>query len=332
MKKSLLRRVALATIILVAIPLLSTQALASAPPEADGKGPYVDADGTTHEDAVAAIWAADVTTGCGEWLFCPDEPVTRAEMAAFLTRALPLEPAKDKMFVDTNDNPHRDAIRAIAAAEVTHGCSREHFCPDEPVTREQMASFLARALELEGTTNHPFQDISDSVHEVDIALIASKGLTSGCSPTKFCPERLVTRAEMAAFLARGLDLPVPDKLPSIPEDVIADYRDETGDDSDEPREPGAEGWRDLVEQYFPASEVDRAIRIIDCESNGDPNARNPSSGASGLFQHLPRYWPERSNAAGFAGSSIYDPEANIGVAAWLVYEYPAGGWHHWTCK
>ena len=74
------------------------------------------------------------------------------------------------------------------------------------------------------------------------------------------------------------------------------------------------------------------MRVMACESLGDPNARNPRSGASGLFQHMPRYWPERSAAAGFGGRSIFDPEANVGVAAWMIYEYPGGGWKHWVCK
>lgn len=89
-------------------------------------------------------------------------------------------------------------------------------------------------------------------------------------------------------------------------------------------------WRPLVESYFPADQVDYALAVLWCESRGDPNAANPTSSARGLFQHLERYWPARSTSAGWAGYSIFDPEANVAVAAWLS----AGGtgWHHWTCK
>jgi hypothetical protein len=87
-----------------------------------------------------------------------------------------------------------------------------------------------------------------------------------------------------------------------------------------------EAWRPLVEAYFPASEVDRALDVMWCESRGDARATNPSSGAAGLFQHIPRYWVERSVPAGFPGADIYDPEANVGVAAWLV---AVDGWKHW---
>jgi len=88
-----------------------------------------------------------------------------------------------------------------------------------------------------------------------------------------------------------------------------------------------EQWRGLVAAYFPASEVNRALCIMAKESGGNPNAKNPRSSASGLFQHLARYWGERSSAAGWGGASIWSPEANIAVAAWLQR---TGGWTHWS--
>ncbi len=92
-----------------------------------------------------------------------------------------------------------------------------------------------------------------------------------------------------------------------------------------------EQWRPLVAAYFRAGDVDRALRIMACESGGDPNIQhdNKSSGAAGLMQHLPRYWASRSAAAGFAGASIFDPTANVATAAWLRDQ--PGGWGHWEC-
>ncbi len=89
-----------------------------------------------------------------------------------------------------------------------------------------------------------------------------------------------------------------------------------------------ETWRPLVEAHFAPTDVARALRVIGCESSGDPDAKNPRSSASGLFQHLGRFWPERSVKAGLAGADIFDPEANVAVAAWLVYQ--GGGWSHWN--
>ena len=90
---------------------------------------------------------------------------------------------------------------------------------------------------------------------------------------------------------------------------------------------GVEQWRSLVVAYFSADKVETALRIMACESGGNPNALG-RDGDSGLFQHLQRYWTERSSKAGWAGASIWDPTANVAVAAWLQR---TGGWRHWTC-
>ena len=93
---------------------------------------------------------------------------------------------------------------------------------------------------------------------------------------------------------------------------------------------GVEQWRSLVATYFRAGDVDRAMHIMACESGGNPNAKNPRSSASGLFQHLGKYWAARSAAAGWGGASIFDPTANVAVAAWLRDQ--PGGFGHWVCR
>lgn len=102
-----------------------------------------------------------------------------------------------------------------------------------------------------------------------------------------------------------------------------------------PFRPEVERWRGLVAAYFPAERVDEALAVLGCESNGDPNAYNPYSGASGLFQFLPATWATVSPSAGFSESSVFDPEANIGTAAWLSSYYESRGaspWSPWTCR
>lgn len=90
-----------------------------------------------------------------------------------------------------------------------------------------------------------------------------------------------------------------------------------------------EEWRSLVSAYFAPEHVDLALKIISCESGGDPNAQNPSSGAAGLFQHIPRYWDSRVASAGMPGASIFDPIANVAASAYLVY---SDGWGHWSAS
>jgi len=85
----------------------------------------------------------------------------------------------------------------------------------------------------------------------------------------------------------------------------------------------------LIQTYFLEADWDWARRVGRCESGWDANAKNPNSSASGLFQHLARYWEQRSAWAGWGGADIFDPEANVAVAAWLYYD---GGPSHWVCK
>lgn len=102
-------------------------------------------------------------------------------------------------------------------------------------------------------------------------------------------------------------------------------------------EPGVEQWRGMVEDAVYAfggdqSDVTRFLRIMHCESRGLPNAYNRSSGASGLMQHLPRYWDMRTEAIGMAGADIFDPWVNIYASAWLALAADGGGWFHWECN
>lgn len=99
--------------------------------------------------------------------------------------------------------------------------------------------------------------------------------------------------------------------------------------------PGVEQWRGLVSQYFPAHRVDEALQIMQCESLGDPNAYNPYSGASGLYQFLPATWATTAPMAGFPDVSAFEPAANIATAAWLANRYEQLGqnyWQSWSCR
>jgi hypothetical protein len=119
--------------------------------------------------------------------------------------AAPLPPGGT--FRDDDGNMHEGAIEAIAAAGITKGCNPpadDRYCPDAPVTRGQMATFLARALALPDTSVDYFSDDDGSIYEADINKIAAAGITKGCSlDARYCPDAVVTREQMAAFLVRG---------------------------------------------------------------------------------------------------------------------------------
>lgn len=90
----------------------------------------------------------------------------------------------------------------------------------------------------------------------------------------------------------------------------------------------------LVSEYFAEADRQLMLEIAFCESSAQPgdttsNATNKASGAAGWFQHLPKFWEERSTRAGFFNEDIYSPRANVGVAAYLVYETPQR-FGHWS--
>jgi CHRD domain/Domain of unknown function (DUF4397)/S-layer homology domain len=168
---------------------------------------FTDDEGSVHEANIDIIAAADITLGCDEaepTLFCPTETVTRGQMASFIQRALNLPAGEDPGFTDIAGNEHEDAIWAIAQAGITIGCEDgTMFCPNVPLTRDQMASFLARAFGLSGGTS-PFTDIAGNTHEDNIVAIYEAGITQGCTATEYCPRDPVLRGQMASFLARSL--------------------------------------------------------------------------------------------------------------------------------
>lgn len=101
-----------------------------------------------------------------------------------------------------------------------------------------------------------------------------------------------------------------------------------------PPEPPQFTLEMLVGYFFHEEDREWALHVAFCESSGQPDdissdARHRSSRASGWFQHLPKFWDERSEASGFDGVDIMDPVANVGVAAYLLYQTPQGK-GHWS--
>jgi hypothetical protein len=117
--------------------------------------PFADTGGSVHEGAINAIAAAGITTGCNppsNDSYCPGRGITRAEMASMLARAFDLDAPASGSFTDISGSIHESNINAVAAAGIAIGCNppaNDRFCPQERVTRGQMASFLARAIGLD---------------------------------------------------------------------------------------------------------------------------------------------------------------------------------------
>jgi hypothetical protein len=169
-------------------------------------------------DAAADAAAGFVTalqTDDGGIRFTAAEPAangyaTLQGILAFAAVPLPeleIDPFADVAWGDLFDGE----IDWLADTDITRGCTPDHFCPDDPVTRGQMAAFLHRAL---GTTlptgeATDFTDTTTSVFADDIEWLSATGITRGCTPDHFCPDDPVTRGQMAAFLHRALGTTLP---------------------------------------------------------------------------------------------------------------------------
>ena len=108
--------------------------------------PFGDVAGTTHAGAIGAVAAAGIAGGFTDGTFRPGSPVTRGQMATFLSRALGLPSGGAPTFSDVAGSAHGSAIASVAAAGIATGFSDGTFRPNRAVTRGQMATFLFRAL------------------------------------------------------------------------------------------------------------------------------------------------------------------------------------------
>ena len=184
-------------------------------------GHFGDVSGT-HEAGVDALAAEGLLEGteCGPGLLCPDRPVERWVIAVWLVRAVDGSDPVDRPGGRFGDVPSdvwwASHVERLAELGVTLGCGDgSRFCPDDPVTRGQMATFLVRAFKLDAAALAGFGDVRGHAHEDSIGILAAERITAGCStdPLMYCPNRSVTRGQMATFLARALDLisrPEPD--------------------------------------------------------------------------------------------------------------------------
>ena len=171
-----------------------------------------------YHDAVQHIARLGITTGCltEPLRYCPAQPVSRAQMAAFLSRLLggpPADTAPDVVFSDVpQDAWYHDAVQHIARLGITTGCLTEplRYCPAQPVSRAQMAAFLSRLLGGPPADTAPdvvFSDVpQDAWYHDAVQHIARLGITTGCltEPLRYCPAQPVSRAQMAAFLSRAI--------------------------------------------------------------------------------------------------------------------------------
>ena len=169
--------------------------------------------------AVGAVTRNGIASGCGGGNFCPEDAVTRSQMAVFILRAVHAPgykppAAKGDVFTDVPLGTFLgDWIEEFAAEGYTTGCGNGDYCPDAPINRAAAAVFLLRGMH--GTTYKPPAAKGNVFSDVPLGAflgnwieeLAAEGVTSGCGGGDFCPGNPVSRGEMAAFLSRAFALP-----------------------------------------------------------------------------------------------------------------------------
>ena len=161
-----------------------------------------------------------VTGGCSGGGYCPDNTVTRAQMAVFLMKSklgateIP-PPATGTVYADVPaSNPFAPWIEQLAAFGITGGCGGGNYCPNNPVTRAQMAVFLLKSQH--GSAYAPpactgvFPDVECTptpAFAVNwIEQLHAEGITGGCGGGNYCPNSPNTRGQMAVFLVKTFAL------------------------------------------------------------------------------------------------------------------------------
>ena len=132
--------------------------------------------------------------------------MTRDEMARFLWRfrSLPLATTASSFDDVPADATYSPAVDWLAETGITKGCTTTTYCPDGTATRAEMAAFLWR-LEgrPEGSAPAGFGDVpADFFAGSAVDWLLASGTTTGCTRWSYCPQDLVTRAEMFTFLQR----------------------------------------------------------------------------------------------------------------------------------
>ena len=196
---------------------------------------------------IETVFHHGIAAGCGGTKYCPGAEVSRDQMAIFLARGLAgsgeLVPASGSLFGSAYDcrpggtslfldvtptDSFCKHVHYIASRNVTLGCGVTEYCPGETVTRDAMASFIAKAMVAPGgggavpasfsgpAGSYSCDPGSPNIHFTDVPVSSpfckhvhflwAKGVVGGCSATAYCPTGPVTRDAMAKFLANAFGL------------------------------------------------------------------------------------------------------------------------------
>lgn len=192
---------------------------------------FGDIAGNTFRHDISCLAWGGITTGVSPGVYGPGRAVTRRQMATFIARMMDTAWTLD-VGDDIDELPDHDgadhfsdvrpgttptsvetfeSVNRLAEAGIALGRTRDRFDPGAPVTRAQMATFVARATAhlrglppLDWAPDYFVDDGHLPGHQPNINAVALLGIATGVGAHRFDPDAEVTRAQMSAFLIRSL--------------------------------------------------------------------------------------------------------------------------------
>jgi hypothetical protein len=174
-------------------------------------------------DYVSLMNTDGITAGCSTTpsLYCPNTPVTRAQMSVFIVAAINRALGTSLTYTQTpyfQDVPSASTyfpfVQRIKDLGITAGCSTSPalFCPDDSISQGQMAVFMIVGWMLENnlstftySTTPYFTDVQPGdIYFKFVQKMRDLGIGTGCSQTQYCESSAVTRDQMAPMIMRSL--------------------------------------------------------------------------------------------------------------------------------
>ncbi|XEC95745.1 S-layer homology domain-containing protein [Paenibacillus tarimensis] len=145
--------------------------------------------------------------GYPDGTFKPSRSLTRAEMAAILSRVMEQETADAHTAYPDVASTHwaQQAISQVSQTGLMQGYPDGKFRSEKAISRAEMAAIVARWMKLEGATEHSFSDVDGHWAEQLIASVSQAGYMEGYADGNFEPDKAVTRAEAVVIINRVLE-------------------------------------------------------------------------------------------------------------------------------
>ena len=155
-----------------------------------------------YQDAVDFVVSKGVQ-GFSDTQFGTGENIKRVDAAVMVAKVVGLD-TESAPAAGFTDVPARaqGAVNALKAAGITSGKSTTSFGAQDLITRGELAIWIDRAFNLEGSADHNFTDVADRYAEAVEALVANE-ITNGVSATSFGVTQNAKRGDFAIFLHRA---------------------------------------------------------------------------------------------------------------------------------